>query len=71
MKKLALTQDTVVVLKSFDDLRADLPVHAGFDAAAVNLFISGNIVPLVQEFSQVCDHFYYHVFMYVYKYKCI
>jgi hypothetical protein len=63
MKKLALTQDTVVVLKSFDDLRADLPVHTGFDAVAVNLFISGNIVPLVQEFSQVllCIHSYVHI----------
>lgn len=53
MTKLGLTQDTVVVLKSFDDLRNDLPVHTGFDVNAVNLFISGSIVPLVQEFSQV------------------
>jgi protein disulfide-isomerase A1 len=52
LSKLAITEDTVVVLKSFDELRNDLSVHSGFDADAVKLFVSGNTVPLIQVFSQ-------------------
>lgn len=44
--------DTVVILKTFDDLRADLSVAAGFDKTAVSAFIGENSTPLVQEFSQ-------------------
>lgn len=50
--KLAVESDTVVVLKTFDDLRADLSVAAGFDKTAVAAFIGENSTPLVQEFSQ-------------------
>lgn len=46
----------MVILKTFDDLRADLSVAAGFDKAAVSAFIGENSTPLVQEFSQeVCN----------------
>jgi len=50
--KLALTEDTIVVIKNFDDLRADLPVGSSFDEDAVSEFVGGNSTPLVQEFSQ-------------------
>ena len=53
--RLYSESDTVVVLKTFDDLRADLSVAAGFDKTAVAAFIGENSTPLVQEFSQeVC-----------------
>ena len=44
--------DTIVVLKTFDDLRADLSVAGGFDKATVSAFVGENSTPLVQEFSQ-------------------
>lgn len=50
--KLALTADTIVILKNFDDLRADLPVGAGLDTTALGDFINGESVPLLQTFSQ-------------------
>lgn len=49
--KLAVDTDAVVVLKSFDDLRADLSVSDGFKEEEVQAFISGNTIPLVQTFS--------------------
>jgi protein disulfide-isomerase A1 len=49
--KLAVTGETVVVLKSFDDLRADLDVSAGFEEAVVEAFIQKASTPLIQEFS--------------------
>jgi protein disulfide-isomerase A1 len=48
--KLAVTGDTVVVLKKFDDLRADMPV-AKFDEAELNKFILKSTTPLVFTFS--------------------
>ena len=45
--------DTIVILKKFDELRNDLPVGDSFDVEEVKNFISGNSIPLVQEFSQV------------------
>ena len=50
--KLALTADTIVILKNFDDLRADLPVTASFDATSLAEFVNGESVPLLQTFSQ-------------------
>lgn len=52
-EKLAIKQDTIIILKKFDDLRNDLVVESSFDEEEVILFISGNTAPLVQEFSQV------------------
>ena len=49
--KLAVTADTVVVIKSFDDLRADHAVGDKFDSDAVHKFIAANSTPLVQTFS--------------------
>ena len=49
--KLAVTADTVVVIKSFDDLRADHAVGDKFDSEAVHKFIAANSTPLVQTFS--------------------
>lgn len=54
--KLAVSEDTVVVLKNFDELRNDLSVSGGFNAEDVTTFISGSTVPLIQEFSQVMTH---------------
>ena len=45
--------DTIVILKKFDELRNDLPVGDSFDVEEVKNFITGNSIPLVQEFSQV------------------
>jgi hypothetical protein len=42
----------VVLLKTFDDLRADLDVSAGVEKEALTTFIGENATPLVQEFSQ-------------------
>lgn len=52
MSKLALTADTIVILKNFDDLRSDLPVGAGFDATSLAEFVNGESIPLLQTFSQ-------------------
>ncbi len=49
--KLALTEDTVVVIKNFDDLRADLAVGESWDEEAVATFITGNSAPLIQTFT--------------------
>jgi len=49
--KLAVTGDSVVVLKSFDDLRADHAIGGHFDSDAVYKFVSSNSIPLVQTFS--------------------
>lgn len=49
--KLALTEDTVVVLKSFDNLRSDMSVASGFNAEDVTAFVDGESVPLIQEFT--------------------
>ena len=40
--KLGLTADTIVVLKQFDDKRADLPIGDTFDEKAVTTFINGD-----------------------------
>lgn len=49
--KLAVTADTVVVLKNFDDLRADHAIGSTFTAADIAEFVQANSVPLVQTFS--------------------
>lgn len=49
--KLAVTGDTVVVLKSFDDLRADHVVGEKFMSEDVVKFVNANTIPLVQTFS--------------------
>jgi protein disulfide-isomerase A1 len=49
---LAIAEDTVVVMKSFDDGRADLALGSKFDNAVVESFINGESVPLVQEFTK-------------------
>jgi protein disulfide-isomerase A1 len=48
---LGVTGDNVIVLKSFDDKRAD-HAAATWDGSAAAEFIAGNSVPLVQTFSQ-------------------
>jgi protein disulfide-isomerase A1 len=50
--QLGVEGDAVVVLKSFDDLRSDLPVSADVSAEAIASFALANSSPLVQEFSQ-------------------
>ena len=52
MKKLAVTKDTVVVLKTFDEKRNDLAADGAFDELAVKEFIVKSSTPLIQEFSQ-------------------
>lgn len=52
LSKLGLTSDAVVVLKSFDDLRADLSVSDETSADEIAAFALANSTPLVQEFSQ-------------------
>lgn len=66
--KLSVSEDTIVVLKSFDELRNDLSVSGGFNAEDVSTFISGSTVPLIQEFSQVMINGFYfpsarHIFL--------
>lgn len=48
---LAISEDSLVILKSFDDKRADLTV-ADQNPGQLYSFIVGNSVPLVQTFSQ-------------------
>lgn len=50
--KLAVTEDTIVVMKSFDDLRNDMPVSSGFTDEELSEFIVGSSTPLIQTFSQ-------------------
>jgi len=50
--KLALSGEAVVILKSFDDLRNDLPLGGELSAAELESFVNANSVPLVQTFSQ-------------------
>jgi protein disulfide-isomerase A1 len=49
---LSLSGDAVVVLKSFDDKRADFTVGDSFDSDVIGSFISKESTPLVQTFSQ-------------------
>ena len=49
---LSLAGDSVVVLKPFDDKRADFTVGDALDSAAATSFIAGASTPLVQTFSQ-------------------
>lgn len=49
---LAVTADTVLIIKSFDDLRNDLPVTATTTSEEITKFISSMSVPLVQTFTQ-------------------
>lgn len=51
-QKLGVTGDSVVVLKSFDDLRADYTFSADSTASDVQQFALANSSPLIQEFSQ-------------------
>ena len=46
--KLALSGEAVVILKSFDDLRNDLPLGGELSAAELESFVNANSVPLVQ-----------------------
>ena len=50
---LHTTEETIIILKKFDELRNNLGIENGFDVEEVKNFISGNSIPLVQEFSQV------------------
>ncbi len=52
LAKLGVSGDAVVVLKSFDDLRADLAVTADTTEDEISSFALANSTPLVQEFSQ-------------------
>jgi len=49
---LSLSGDSVVVLKPFDDKRADFSVGAALDSEAAAAFVSAESTPLVQTFSQ-------------------
>jgi protein disulfide-isomerase A1 len=49
---LTLSADTIVVLKPFDNKRADFVVGDSFDASAAGAFITEESTPLVQTFSQ-------------------
>ena len=49
---LSLSGDAVVVLKPFDDKRADFAVGDSFDSEAATAFVSAESTPLVQTFSQ-------------------
>lgn len=49
---LSLSGDSIVVLKPFDDKRADFSVGDALDSAAASEFIAGESTPLVQTFSQ-------------------
>jgi protein disulfide-isomerase A1 len=51
LAKLGVAADSLVVLKTFDDLRADMSVASGFDAEAVGEWVMGNSMPLIQTFS--------------------
>lgn len=51
-QKLGVTADSVIVLKSFDDLRADYTFNANTADVDVQQFALANSSPLVQEFSQ-------------------
>jgi protein disulfide-isomerase A1 len=50
--KLGVSSDSVIVLKSFDDLRADLPLSSETSDSDISSFIVANSSPLIQEFSQ-------------------
>jgi len=50
-KKLGISGDAVIILKDFDDKRADLIVSGELDTATLKSFILGNSMPLVHEFS--------------------
>ena len=58
LEKLAIKEDTIVVLKNFDELRNDMSVASGYNADEIEIFVSGSTVPLIQEFSQVTTHDY-------------
>ena len=49
---LAVTGDSVVVLKNFDDKRNDLTVSAATTEETISTFVVENATPLVQVFSQ-------------------
>lgn len=51
MRKLGVTGDGLVVLKTFDELRNELPLAADFDSAAAATFVADSCTPLVQTFS--------------------
>lgn len=48
--KLGVSDNTLVVLKNFDEKRNDLVIES-FDAEATALFVGGNSAPLVQTFT--------------------
>lgn len=50
--KLGVEADSVIVLKSFDDLRSDLTISADVTDEQILDFVNGNSQPLIQEFSQ-------------------
>jgi protein disulfide-isomerase A1 len=49
--KLAVSDNTLVVLKNFDEKRNDLVIGDAFDAESTALFVGGNSAPLVQIFT--------------------
>jgi hypothetical protein len=51
--KLALTTDTIVILKTFDELRNELVVSgASLDVEATQAFVLEGCTPLIQTFSE-------------------
>jgi protein disulfide isomerase len=48
---LGVEGDAVVVLKNFDDMRADIPVRESTSDEEINGFVLGNTTPLIQEFT--------------------
>ena len=50
--ELGLTEDTIVIHRSFDTPRVTLSVAAGFDEATVGTFVAAETTPLIQEFTQ-------------------
>jgi protein disulfide-isomerase A1 len=52
MTELSLEKDTIVVIKSFDDKRADLEVTPDITVAVIKSFLVGESAPLIQEFTQ-------------------
>lgn len=49
--RLAVSGDAIIIIKDFDEKRADLQIGSVLDIEAARKFIAGNSIPLVQEFS--------------------
>ena len=53
LDSLSIKEDTVVVLKAFDERRNDMSVEAGFAVEDVASFIFASTIPPVSEYSEV------------------